>query len=347
MRLNDRIRQLLRLPGRAISRTTPRTREALTHVVILDGTMTEFEEGSETNCGQAYRLLAEVAPAARLSIRYEQGTQWTGWRNVLDVVEGRGMNRQIRRAYGFIASRYRPGDRIFLLGYSRGAYAVRSLAGIIDQVGLLQARHATERNIRDVYRHYMLGPDSRAAGVFARRYCHPETVIEMIGCWDTVKALGLRFPVAWRFTEGRYAFHNHHLGPSVKAGFHALALNESREAYTPVLWESDPEWLGRLEQVWFRGTHGDIGGHLGGYEAARPLANIPFVWLMQRAAECGLPLPDGWQERFDCDPKAPSVGTVRGFGKLFLLRRRRLVGQDHSESVHPTAWQPGGKDDAA
>ncbi len=54
------------------------------------------------------------------------------------MIEGRGINRQIRRVYGFIASRYRPGDRIFLFGYSRGAYAVRSLAGVIDQVGLLR-----------------------------------------------------------------------------------------------------------------------------------------------------------------------------------------------------------------
>ena len=61
---------------------------------------------------------------------------------------GRGINRQIRRAYGYLASRYRPGDKIYLFGYSRGAYAVRSLAGVIDRIGLLRPEHATVRHIR-------------------------------------------------------------------------------------------------------------------------------------------------------------------------------------------------------
>lgn len=339
MRLEERIRTWLRLPARILSRTAPRTRGPLTHVVILDGTMSTMEEGHESNAGLAYRLLCEVGGHERLSVRYEQGVQWRGWRHALDVIEGKGINRQIRRAYGFIASRYRPGDRIFLLGYSRGGYAVRSLAGVIDQVGLLKAEHATERAIRDVYRHYQLDPSSRSARVFSRRYCHAEASIEMIGVWDCVKALGLRLPVLWRMTEAKHAFHNTHLGPSVKAGFHALALNERRVAYEPVLWTTDRNWHGRLEQVWFRGTHGDIGGHLGRYEAARPLANIPLIWMLERSAECGLPMPDGWQERFDQDPSAPSVGSLRGFGKIFMLRRGRAVGNDPSESVHPTARQ--------
>ncbi len=337
MAFRNRVIRWLSLPARVLSRTAPRTRGPLTHVLVLDGTMSSMELGHETNAGLLYRLLCEVSGEARLSLRYEQGVQWRGWRHALDVIEGRGINRQIRRSYGFIASRYRPGDRIFLLGYSRGGFAVRSLAGIVDQVGLLKSEHATERNIRDVYRHYQLNPESRAAKVFAQRYCHGETQIEMIGVWDCVKALGLRFPFLWRLTEAQHAFHNHHLGPSVKAGFHAIARDETREAYTPVLWESDPAWTGRLEQRWFRGTHGDIGGHLGGFEPARPLANIPLVWLLSRAEECGLPLPQGWQDRFETDPDAPSVGSTRGWGKLFMLRRKRLILRDPSEAIHETA----------
>ena len=84
------------------------------------------------------------------------------------IVEGRGLNRQIRRAYGWLASHYREGDRIFLFGYSRGAYAVRSLAGVIDRVGLLRREHATERGVQLAYRHYQNGPDTVAAAAFAR-----------------------------------------------------------------------------------------------------------------------------------------------------------------------------------
>lgn len=95
-----------------------------------------------------------------------------------------------------------------------------------------------------------------------------------------------------------------------------------------------------MEQVWFRGTHGDVGGQLAGFEGARPLANIPLVWMLGKAEGCGLALPEGWRARFPCDPDAPSAGSMSGWGKLFLLRRRRLVGQDPSESVHPTAERP-------
>ena len=114
---------------------------------------------------------------------------------------GRGINRQIRRAYGYLASKYRPGDRIFLFGYSRGAYAVRSLAGVIDRVGLLQAQHANVRNIRQAYRHYECTPDSPYAKEFANLYCHDQVEIEMIGVWDTVKALGMRLPILWKWAE--------------------------------------------------------------------------------------------------------------------------------------------------
>ncbi|MDC0736842.1 DUF2235 domain-containing protein [Cognatishimia sp. SS12] len=306
-----------------------------THVIILDGTMSSLAAGMETNAGQAYRLVSEVAP--QVSLYYEAGVQFTKWRDAPDVMMGRGINRQIRRAYGFLASRYRPGDRIFLFGYSRGAFAVRSLAGVIDRVGLLEPTHATERNVRQAYRHYECAPDSDAARAFSDAYCHETIEIEMIGVWDTVKALGVRLPVIWRVSERKHDFHNHHLGDVIKHGFHALALDETRSAYTPILWECREGWAGKAEQVWFRGTHGDVGGHLDGVEAARPLANIPLVWMLGRAETCGLPLPRDWRGRFPLDVTAPSIGTWRGWGKLFLLRGKRKVGADRSESIHETA----------
>ncbi len=102
------------------------------------------------------------------------------------------------------------------------------------------------------------------------------------------------------------------------------------------MWETDPAHPGAVEQVWFRGAHGDIGGQLAGFDPARPLANVPLTWMLSKAEGCGLPLPDGWDARFPCDPQARSVGTWRGWGKVFLLRKRRIVGADPSESLHPT-----------
>lgn len=318
--------------GSGAAQADPPTRGQTIHVIIIDGTMSTLEPGDETNAGMLGKLLGEMGH--QVSLYYEPGLQWSHWRKAGDVVFGRGINRQIRRAYGYLASRYRPGDRIFLFGYSRGAYAVRSLAGIIDRVGLLRADAATARNVRDVYRHYECSPDSAAAQVFSTNNCHEAIEIEMIGAWDTVKSLGLNMPVLWRLSAPRHAFHNHSLGKSVKRGFHALARDETRVAYAPVMWDSTHDWDGHLVQMWFRGAHGDVGGHLTGLDAARPLANIPLVWMLEQAQGCGLPLPDGWAERFPQDVTAPSVGTFRGFGRWFITRKARPVGRDPSEQVH-------------
>lgn len=344
MRLNRQIAAWSRLRRRNRERhsaVASHKRGAVTHVVILDGTMSTLEPGCETNAGQLYRLLASEGPRARLSLFYEAGPQWRDWASTRDVVIGRGMNRKIKRAYGFLASRYRPGDRIFLFGYSRGAFAVRSLSGVIDQIGLVKAQHATVRNIRQAYRHYQCAPGSGAAEAFRRRLCHTDVCIEMVGVWDTVKALGLRVPLLWRLTEPAHAFHNHSLGANVRRGYQALAHDETRLAFAPELWETPPERTGEIEQRWFSGSHGDVGGQLGGFEAARPRANIPLVWMLEKAEAAGLELPEGWRDRFPCDPTAPSVGTFRGWGKLFLLRTHRRCGLDPSETFDPAIDHQG------
>ena len=324
-----------------------RARGVVDHVILLDGTLSKLHPGDETNVGLLLKLLLEDGQGVQRRVYYEQGLQWEGMARALGFLQGKGINRQIARAYGWLASQYRPGDRIFLFGYSRGAYAVRSLAGVIDRVGLVRREEATERVIRQAYRHYRLGPESEAAGTFSRRHCHMEAPIEMVGVWDTVKALGLRLPLLWMLSDKKNRFHNPHLGSSIRHGFHALALNETRAVFDPVMWECPPGWEGNVQQVWFRGGHSDVGGQVGTYPAARPLANIPLVWMLERAETVGLHLPAGWRGRFPCDPSAPMLGTTRGWAKIFLLRRPRVVGRDPSEMIHPTAegekvwsWMP-------
>lgn len=333
MRLRNWITSLLRRGPRPETADL-RHRGPATHVIILDGTMSSLNVGCETHAGQLHKLLIEAGTGANLTVYYEPGIQWTDWGATMDVMHGRGINRQIKRAYGVLASRYRDGDSIVLAGYSRGAYAVRSLAGVIDMVGLVRPDCATERNVQLAYRHYRRGGRGVAAAAFRKKYCHTSVQIEAVAVWDTVKALGVRVPVLWRWSQVEHAFHNHALGASVKNGFHALALDETREAYAPVLWACPPGWSGHMEQVWFRGTHGDVGGQINGVEAARPLANISLVWMLERLEACGLPLPDGCTARFATDPDAPSIGKWRGWGKLFLSRKARVVGVDPSERLH-------------
>ena len=311
-----------------------RSKAPATHVIILDGTMSSLVEGQETNAGLTYKLLLEAGRSANLTLYYEAGIQWRYWRNMWDVVTGKGINRQIARAYGVLASRYRAGDRIVLIGYSRGAYAVRSLAGAVDLVGLVRHDCATERAIQQAYRHYRDGAKSDAAAAFRATYCHDSVQIEAVAVWDTVKALGLRLPIVWRWSEGQHGFHNHALGPHILHGFHALGMDETRVAYQPIMWSTGPDDHTHVEQVWFRGNHGDVGGQVWQYPASRPLANIPLVWMLERLAACGLPLPDGWQDRFPQDVNAPSIGSWRGWAKILLTRRKRKIGRDASERVH-------------
>lgn len=337
MRLRRLHKQITGWLGRKFRRNQTRSgprRGPRIHVILLDGTMSSLREGQETNVGLIYKLLCDSP--GDLSIYYEPGVQFPDWRAAWAVITGKGINRQIRRAYGYLASRYRPGDKIFLFGYSRGAYAVRSLAGMIDRVGLLNARNAVERNITLAYRHYETAPDSEAARAFRAAYCHDSADIEMIGAFDTVKALGLRLPIVWRLSETRHAFHNHHLGPAILHGYHALAYDEMRSAYAPVLWDVPEGWTGRIEQVWFRGNHGDVGGQIGGCDAARPLANIPLTWILSKAESCGLPLEPDWRDAYPTDVNAPSVGTWVGWSKLFLIRAPRKKLKDGSERVHET-----------
>jgi uncharacterized protein (DUF2235 family) len=313
-----------------------RQRGVVDHVIIMDGTFSSLTAGEETNVGMIYQLLTEGGRSAQRNVFYEPGLQWEGWRHGWSIIQGRGIDSLIQRAYGWLASHYRPGDRIFLIGYSRGAYAVRSLAGVIDRVGLLKREHATERGVKLVYRHYQNDPGSTASMAFAHRFCHDEAPIEMVGVFDTVKSLGIKVPLLWMLLKDKTSFHNHHLGSSIRHGFQALALDETRNAFAPVLWDCPPGWEGNVEQVWFRGAHGDVGGQIGDLAAARPLANIPLVWMLERAAAVGLQLPDGWRDRYPCDVNAPMVGTFRSWGKWFVIRHKRKVLRDVSERLHPS-----------
>ncbi|MEM7710602.1 MAG: DUF2235 domain-containing protein [Pseudomonadota bacterium] len=324
--------RLFRRPARRMaSRPEPATR---THVILLDGTMSSLEPGWETSIGLIYRYLDRET---RHDIYYEPGIEWRGWRNVGEVMAGVGINHQIRRSYGVLAERWRPGDRIFLMGFSRGAYAVRALAGMIDRVGLLRPEHASDASVQDVYDHYRQGPITPEARSFAARFCHSRVEVTAIGVFDTVQAVGIRWPLLWRLFPVVHAFRSHRLGQTVGHGFHALALDETRLAYRADRWRTRGARTGSVEQVWFRGTHGDIGGQVKGCDRCRPLANVPLVWMLERLSGVGLDLPGDWRVHFPCDAEAPSVGNWRGFGKIFLTRARRKVGMDPSEAIHPTA----------
>lgn len=312
-------------------------------VYVSDGTLSSLAPGCESNAGLLWRLLSELGPRAGQMAGYDPGVQGQGFRRWFNAATGHGVSLTVREGYAFLASRYRPGDRIFLLGYSRGAYAVRSLAGLIGDVGLLRADAATEGRVNRAFRFYEAGLDSDVKLAFSAAHCHPHTPIAFLGVWDTVRALGLPYPVLSRLSPMATEFHNHHLGDHIAAAAQALALDEDRTAFRPVLWQKKPGWTGQLEQVWFPGAHADVGGQVDTLPAARGLGNLSLRWMLERAEAAGLRLPADWRERHAPDPAAPMVGARRGIARLFLVRRPRVVGAAPGEALHGSVAERQGR----
>ena len=305
-----------------------------THVVIMDGTLSRLVEGEETNAGLLYKLVSELLPRTDLRVTYHPGIQGSGFRKWVNIAAGVGINLTICAGYSALSRAYAPGDKILLFGFSRGAYAVRSLAGMIGRVGLLKAEHMNSRRVQRAFRHYEINNDGPAAASFSRAYCHEDIKIEVVGVWDTVKALGLPYPVLNRIAPMATEFHDHTLSPSILNAFQALALDETRSAYKPILWNSEEDWPGHLQQLWFPGTHSCIGGNIEGFQPTRPLSNIPFRWMLENAAMCGLPLPADWRTRFPTDPAAEMLGAYEGLSKLFIFRAPRKACDTQFDDLH-------------
>lgn len=312
----------------------------INQIVLLDGTFASLTQGRRSSIARIHALLSgDYGPLpAPVGLCYEPGQQWEAWRTLPQLAMGAGLETSICEAYAWLARKWRPGNPLFFFGYSRGAFGVRSLAGMIGHVGLLKPAHANHRNIARAWQLYRQGGAGRPQRLDPA-LCHDQVPIRMIGVFDSVTALGIRLPLLWMLTEPRFRFHDSHLGAQVEHGVQALALDETRAAFQPLIWDSSHA-QGRVEQMWFRGCHPDIGGQLSGLEYARPLANIPLVWMLSRAEAFGLPLPQGWRDHFPRDATAPSIGSWRNWGKAFLARAPRLAGADASEALHQTVPRP-------
>ncbi len=311
-------------------------RPTKTHVIIIDGTLSRLSDGHETNAGLLYKLLLDAGPTAVQTVGYDPGVQGSGSRKWINILAGTTINASIMSAYSILCTRYRPGDRIMLFGYSRGAYAVRSLAGMIARVGLLRQQHAVHRRILRAFRYYEAETRTNHARVFSIKFCHRDIPIAMVGVWDTVGALGLPYPILSRLHPMATEFHDHDLGDNIQHAYHALALDETRGAYAPIMWDPHEGWAGTQLQMWFAGSHGDVGGHIWPICTDRGLSNLSLVWMLEQAERCGLRLPQDWRDRFPTDPTVPSIGTHRGWAKFFVIRKRRQAGLIAGEQIHPT-----------
>ena len=214
-----------------------------------------------------------------------------GWlKRIYDGATGAGLSQNILEAYQYLINNYTPGDELFLFGFSRGAFTVRSLAGLIRNCGIL--RHPSHDLVKRVYSLYRSRskatmPAEREATLFRRTYSVLNiTPIKFIGVWDTVGALGnplvLKSIVSWK-----NRFHDTALSSTIENACHAIAIDEKRVNFQVALWNKQTHATHQnFEQRWFIGVHSNIGG---GYPSTE-LSDIALNWMMKKADMCGLKL---------------------------------------------------------
>jgi uncharacterized protein (DUF2235 family) len=294
-------------------------------VVCCDGTWnkpgnTDRGQPVETNVQKIYDAIASKTTPTTQVKYYGQGVG-TGY-SVTDQLLGGGMgagiDHHIQDAYKFLMWSYQPGDEIYLFGFSRGAYTVRSLAGLIRNCTIIKPEYL--HLVGEAYHLYrdrspITHPDSDLMKAFKNSYgIEQEIPIKFLGVWDTVGALGI--PLPWfNWWNKKYLFHDVKLSSQIKYAYHALAVDEQRKSFTPTLWETSATGSNGAnqvaEQVWFSGTHSNIGG---GYEDSG-LSNITLKWMIDKAKDTGLEFDDSYVNALLAD----SSGELRGTNTLLYM----------------------------
>ncbi|CAO3600236.1 unnamed protein product [Absidia cylindrospora] len=284
-------------------------------ILCMDGTWED--PASDTN---VFRWFEHV----NMSPHSYHGDQWiqipgyfkgvgltdTGQENPVSAMVGHGIDQQILDAYQFLSNTIRDykKDEVWVIGFSRGAYAARSLVGMLYNVGVLASQHMTPRNLRAAYEFYRhrspkTTPESTEAYAFRKQYQCMNPLIRFLGCFDTVGSLGIpKLPfymggsLLQRLFHQRYHFHDTNISPWVQSAFHAIAIHEQRQWFQPVLmkYAAKPYCEQELVQLWFAGTHSDVGGGKDDPQDANSspngslLANKALKWMMEMGRERGI-----------------------------------------------------------
>ncbi len=281
-------------------------------IVCSDGTGNTAIKGRGTNVFKifesvdlnSHRFDPELPPQVAI---YDDGVGTENWKplQILGGAAGYGLSRNVRQLYKELCRIYDPGDRIYLFGFSRGAFTVRSLSGFIGTCGIIDvAKLAGSQDldalVKDAYQVYrgcyrtwlmkkIIGPADRdATRVFRDRHCHGGERIHFVGVWDTVDAVGLPLHVSNLVNKViyQYKFPDLVLSGCVDRAIHALAIDDERQSFHPLIWdEREPPQPGQsIEQVWFSGVHSNVGG---GYPK-QGMSLVALDWIMHKAEEAGL-----------------------------------------------------------
>jgi len=228
-----------------------------------------------------------------------------GTGGIVDRVKGGalgfGLDQDIRRAYKFLSFWFRPGDEIFIFGFSRGAFTARSLGGYLHAVGLLRCEFCTKENEQRAWDFYRTTPQDRLSadwlsfripvGSEGTTLVHDSDKMRVraLCVFDTVGALGVPGNLFRQFNRAKYEFHDTDVNTSVDIRLHAVAIDEPRPEFVASMW-TKPKFqhfngeISPTEQVWFPGAHGDVGGGYVQWDEPDTLglSHVPLAWMLQR-----------------------------------------------------------------
>ncbi len=234
---------------------------------------------------------------------------------------GAGLQVNVEDAYRYLMARYRPGDRVFLFGFSRGAFTVRALAGMLHKCGLLQ--RGSSNLVPYASKIYNRRDSDAVAAGFKDTFCQ-ECKPYFIGVWDTVGSLG------WFWGK---KFFNARLNGDVTFGFQAVSIDECRRKFPVNLWDESRQNEGQtIEQVWFPGVHSDVGGSY----ADAGLSDIALKWMLEKAQERKLRLREGWADKLNPDPSGRIHQSRAGLWRLWPPAEREIP---ECSMIHSSVFQ--------
>ncbi|KAJ3478000.1 hypothetical protein NLI96_g10066 [Meripilus lineatus] len=314
-------------------------------VVCFDGTSNKFGK-KNTNVLEFYSRLDEK------NIYYNPGvgtapnpkpSTWQRLKRYGDLAFAHSFDHLVRQGYKWIIDVYEPGDRIYICGFSRGAYQAKTLAAMITAVGLIP--RGNDRQIPFAYQIYLESEESdekrKDAEEFKRKLTFNGNVgVHFLGIWDTVSSVGF----VREERPGTTRVHE-----NVCYVRHALALDECRVKFEPEYvcgnrpvppeyLVNDERGIPRVKEVWFAGSHSDVGG---GSTENRTLDNaaIPSLWMANQAMLAGLSLKPSkvnWVEE-KLRTMCPTDSMKWFYRPIEILPVKRL--KFHSQHV-PSSTQP-------
>lgn len=294
-------------------------------VILCDGTGNEIG----TTISNVLKLYRIVKKNEQQRVYYNPGVGTIGHQNawqrfrqearaVFGLATGFGLDNDVLGAYRFLCQTYEKGDKVWLFGFSRGAYTVRVLAGFLHVIGLLRSDQANlagyalsayKRSSGENYKDASSATPSGDSGVeshadraalaeawhFGRVSGARAISIEFIGTWDTVASVIV--PRKDRLLPSLQTLRYTRTNPSVKCFRQAIAVDERRRMFRLNRWVDSQVYRSNpfdpssstaqdVQQVWFAGVHADIGG---GYpERESGLSKFPLDWMLEEAHAHGL-----------------------------------------------------------